>query len=623
MANTLVLEATFFFTITLGICFWVVRSSAGVQLALAQFSDFLLSKAFPSTSDHEYIKFAFLRIIFGYLLLNRAVNIFVLLLPSEYFTAVGLWAIADIAAAICIMLGVFTQWTLLFQMSLLWQVGEAEVSTIALGNDISAIIGLISFLTGAGKHLSVDHFLVQRFKGLNAYLLYEEGIPGRRSIALAKFAALVCYFGICVFSLAVHLNERSWTTGVAGVMLFGNNYSVKQFDFFIDLMANNQWAVFFARNSLWVMMFWYPVVLPFVLMGGMFRAFVMYWGFVFLCFSSFVLQLGSVAEYEFVLWPALFWAKIGIDANKKLSVYYDDRIGFFNRMAWMIGQLDLFKRIILCPLAVSPIDTKPYEACTGIYGIKAGANQVYAGYDVYLHIAKSLFLLWPILPFLYSGKWIGAAPLVNSIIGNKGAQQSVDNSCLRQETNALTVAPAVLSRRVGVIALHVTMLSLFYFISVPAPYLGYHGLSNAGGTAAAFYGMTKINVFNRQDLRTAENWFTLRQSDEDTLVPLLDKNGGRMKFHRSDRITFGYTLRFRRGFIGADRCLFAEWRDKIDYLAKVYLHSKDAKSGRYSFEYVQYHQDLPDDGEILHNEYHIKPVTVKCTEHFEIDYYHE
>ena len=619
-------EAAIFFVITLCVCYVVVSKSSVVQTAIGRFSDFLQTKAFPSTSDFEYKKFAFLRIIFGYLLLNRAVNIFILLLPSEYFAPAGLWCIADIVAALFIMTGFLTQWALIFLMFFMWHIGEGVMLTSTLGNDIAASLSLLLLLTSAGKYLSVDGKLISQFKNLTKVLLYNSDIPNRRSIALAKFVVLFCYFGTCVYSLAVHLDESAWMTGVAGAILFCHNFTTAPYHHFTELFANNSAAVFLARNSLWIMMFWYPTIMPFTLMGGLFRAYTIYWGLLFLCFSSFVLQLGSLAEFEFVMWAGIFWAKTGIDQTKKLSVFYDDKCNLCDRTMWLISRLDIFNRITLCPLSLNEAKlnahgVKTEDALENLYGIEDGSSQIKFGYDFYIQLAQSLFLLWPILPFLYLGKLLRIGPWIYAAVAKK--RRELFGVCVLPSKKLFREQPVVTNSlgHVGnAIFVQVCVLAVFYYIAIPAPYLGYHGFPNAGAKAASYYGMTAINVFNRGDLRTAENWFTLQDMKADKLVPLFTKDGGRLKLHRSDRVYFGHTLRYRRGFIGAERCLFSEWNEPLDYLSKVYLHSSGAAAGQYTFEYVQYHQALPEDVKILQNEYKIAPPSIRCTKQFEVNY---
>ncbi len=625
-------NAALFFFISLGFCYFIVLKSSNIRGLTVRFADILQRRAFPSTSDFEHIKFAFLRIIFGILLLNRDIQIFSALLPEEIFTPVGYTAMAALAAAICVTFGFMTQWALLFLMFFMWHIGEQILSTSTLGNDIAASLSLLLLLTSAGKFLSIDGLLTSRVKHKIwfDFLLYDEGIPSRRSIALAKFVSLLTYFMVCVYSICVHLNEPAWMNGVAGPYLLTNNFMSVFYQNFTQWFTEYPLAVHIAKISLWVMMLWYPSLIPFSLLGGVFRSYVIWWGILFFIMSSFVLRLGSLAEFEFVMWAGFFWATTGLDKRKKLSVFYDDTCNLCDRTVLAITYLDIFNRVTLRPLskhgeALQAYGVKPEAAMENLYGVQEEngpeTGKVTFGYDFYVALSKNLFLLWPVVPFLYLGKWLCVGPAIYNLVARK--RHEIFGFC-KVPTKKVVRAEPVTKDDLTVfgtaVKVHVVLLAFCYMIATPLPYLGVLAQGNAGARAAAYYGIAPINVFNRDDLRIAENWFTLRDVKNDRLMPILTKEGVRLGLHRSDRVYFGHTLMFRRLSIGTEGCLFNNWQPMLTYLSKVSLYRMGAPAGIYQIEYVQYHQSLPDEEKVLNGEYVVEPITSPCTKTFEVNY---
>jgi hypothetical protein len=156
-------------------------------------------------------------------------------------------------------------------------------------------------------------------------------------------------------------------------------------------------------------------------------------------------------------------------------------------------------------------------------------------------------------------------------------------------------------------------MSVLYLIATPLPFFGLNTAPNIGSNAAHFYGITSIDVFNKTDLKMAENWFVLESADFKEPVPLFTDEGTRLFMHKSDRIYFGYTLRFRRGIIGTNECQFEPWKEKITYLSKVYLHLKSADHGLYTFTYKQMFLALPNWDYLVKNIYIMNKSVNRCT----------
>lgn len=606
------------FIATLLICVALVRFMPGLDRAMSHFAAHRSSIAFPTRSPYEYNKLALLRIVFGLVIVTRAINVFDHLLFAERYSAVGLWAAAELIAGAQLIIGFASQWSLLFLVGGMWQFGDVAVGKSTLGNDVGAMLATLLFIANAGKFLSLDSILVKRHPAAHAFLLYYRGIPTNETLFFAKLSALGSYWAVCVYSVAVHLNEPAWMDGSAGPLLLSNNFMSRWHDYFAALFQSSELAVALARGSLWLMMLWYPLVLPGVLSGGWLRRYVIIWGWLFFALSLFILQLGSLAEIEVILWLALFWSVLGLDPARKLAVLYDDRCNLCDRTIQAITLLDVFGRTELRPLSqnkplLNEIGLSMNLALTDLYGVRSQDGRLFRGYEFYIQLSQTLVLLWPLLPILLLGKLVRVGPLAyRSIAERRTRLFGVCESPRRKFIRPVGTEIVTRSSAAKYCALHVSMLVGFYFASVPAQHLGWSGIPNVVADAAHIYGITPIDVFNKTDLRMAENWFVLRSMEFNENLPVFAEDGSRLPLHVSDRIYFGHTLRFRRGVIGMDGCHFLTWKPTMEYISRAYLQRHDAPAGTYRFTYRQYHSDLASAKNIVRNKFLPSAVSTPC-----------
>ncbi|HEY8270762.1 MAG TPA: DUF393 domain-containing protein [Pseudobdellovibrionaceae bacterium] len=585
-----------------------------------------MKRAFPSYSEFEPYKFALLRILFGAVLVLRALYIQKLLIPEEWFSPIGIYSLMGLTAAILLTCGLFTQWSLLFLIFFMWHTGDGLLGTSTLGNDVAAMLGLLLFLTNAGAYLSMDSLLLNQFRWARKVLLYLEDVTSPRKIALAKFITLLAYACVCVYSLSMHLNEPAWTSGNAGPLLFTNNFMSSWHQFAEALFVQSEFSVHLARISLWTMILWFISVIPFTLLGGIFRLYTITWGVLFFLLALIVLNLGSLAQIELVFWAAIFWSKRGLDVQKKLVLFFDDKCNLCDKLVQVLSFLDLFGRMKFSPLSQSASSLKNFnihleEALIDLYGGVEASGEVQSGYDLYVLLSRNLVLLWPLFPVFYLGKLLKIGPLLYRFVARR--RREIFGVCSLSRPKIFRPSLEVSSKRGflhSAIFLHVFLLAGGYLVAIPAPYIGIEGSPNVVQKAAHYYGITPINVFNSGDLRMAENWFTLNSIDNKELVPLFTEFGSRLDMHISDRVYFGNTLRFRRGVIGDNQCAFEKMRPSIEYLSKVYLHLKSAPSGEYTFKYDQYYQALPADEELFRGKYRVQPKEVKCNTLFKVSY---
>lgn len=467
-----------FFLGTLVVCAVLVKLSPRLDKAMTAVADRFARRAFPGSSPFEHNKFALLRVAFGLIIFVRGVYVYGLLLESERFSDVGLWAGAEMVAGALLAAGLLSQWTLLFLIVPMWHHGDLVVAKSTLGNDVGAMVAILLFLVNAGKYLSLDAAVLKRLPALHFLLLYYRGTPSSSAIFYAKLVALASYWAVCVYSVTIHLNEPAWTDGSAAPLLLSSNFMSRWHDVFSALFTSSELAVALARASLWLMMLWYPVVLPFVLLGGLARRYVIVWGWLFFALSLFVLRLGYLAEIEIVLWLALFWSVAGMDRKQSLDVLYDDRCNLCDRVVQTVTLLDIFGRINLKPLSknralLDELGLDMSVALTDLYGLRKSDRMLFRGYDFYIQLAKSLVLLWPVLPLLLLGKALKVGPVLYRYVALRRTQVFGVCELPSRKFEREAGSDVSRSRIAHVAALHVASLILLYFAG-PVSGVGRH-----------------------------------------------------------------------------------------------------------------------------------------------------
>lgn len=600
------------------VAYWQPAIAVKVRMAVLRSS----VRGFFS-SPQESPKFALLRIALGIILIWRGWDEWRLLTLHDFsMPAIYLYSITNLLTGVAVLFGLFTQWTFLFLILVQWQYGDVHRGTGTLGNDVGAMLVVLLGLTQSGRHLSIDAWLIRRFTKLRAWLLYSPQPSSAETITIAKWLALFSYWLVCVYSLSMHLNEASWMNGTAGPLLLSSNFMNKYYGLFTHFFVDHDWAVHVARISLWMMLPWYLLLMPAVLLGGAPRRYAILWGLLFFCLSKFLLQLGWLAEIEFLFWAGLFWSRTGIGQLGRFAIAFDDTCNLCDRTVRFVRIVDVFERTQLKPASKN----KPWLAEYGItyeramedlHGIDTATGRYVAGYDFYITLARQLVLLWPLYPILLLGKWLAIGPRIYRWIAER--RRALFGYCEVPTAKRSAVVYEMAEDRhqqriIGAVAMHIILLGLFYLIAIPAPYVGRTGWHNTLADAAHINGTGPINVFNATYLRMAENWFTLSfiGNDGEVLMPLLTPEGARLSYHRSDRVYFGNTLYFRRAVIDQPGCQYEPMKPNIDYLASIYLDQQEMPAGTYRVRYTQYNQPLADVELLKKNRYVANPITTRC-----------
>ncbi|MDB2476369.1 DUF393 domain-containing protein [Paracoccaceae bacterium] len=297
-------------------------------------------------SVNEIPKFSILRILFGLILLYNSSNVLLLATDLDLqITQFKILSIVGLIGSICILFGVLTQFTLVLFCTFQWQYGEAFLTTQSLVNDVASILAVFLFLTNAGSRISVDGILLRSNSVWLRRLLGYFNISNNE-IVISKFISLTSYWLLCLYSLAKHLDERPWVEGYAGPQILTNSYVNPKWEIFDQLFNYHPIFLQFASASLWIMMLWYAVMVPFVLFGGKLRLLVVVWGVLFFALSTFVLDLRGLGEIEFLIWAAIF-----LYTPKKVDVYYDDKCNLCDRTVQFLKFLDITSTINLRPVS--------------------------------------------------------------------------------------------------------------------------------------------------------------------------------------------------------------------------------------------------------------------------------
>ena len=601
-------------------------------------------QSFISNPVYELEKFAFIRILFGGLLLERSIKIAIYIPSGDWFQqSYTLFVAISIIMATLLMIGFLTQVTLVVLTLFEWQIFESITSTGTLGNDIAAILAMLLLFTNSGSRFSIDQKILDSHHRIpiSNFLFYYGDGPSTYTIQLSKLIALFSYWAICIYSLSVHINEDAWMTGVAGPLLLTNNFTSRFHEEFTLIFGLGWPMVEIGRVSLWAMLPWYALLFPFIVFGGILKNYAIIWGLAFFTLSLFFLHLGWLGEFEFLLWAALFWNYSFIYKKNDIEVAFDDRCNLCDRTIYIIKFLDIFQRVKLRPASknLSWLQEKginEIEAMKDLHAILPYEdNRIEKGYDFYLLLSSKILLILPFYPILLLGKFLRVGPMIYRFVADRRTKLFGVCALPTKKYNQMTITenvPDLKIKTTDPIVLfftHVLFLFFFFLVTIPMPGMGWNGLRGMGdaidvglkelGKAARIYGITPIDVFNSNDLRLAENWFTVHKINDDgtpQLLEIFDTNGSKLALPlSSDRLNFGTALAFRRMSIGQKGCLL-EVQPFRSFIDRLILASGPIEA-RSKLTYKQYHQPLTNDEIILGGSFAKPQIITVCQRDFE------
>ena len=436
------------------------------------------------------------------------------------------------------------------------------LATFTLGVDVSAMILLSFLLFPAGKKYSVDEVLYKHVAFIRNLYTFFSFSDKASQIIWAKLISFIAYSLLCIYSVLVHIGKPYWLTGDAGIELLSSTYLSQHPYLFQYLFTESSLSVFIAKTSMQIMVAWYFVLFPFVLIGGIFRKFAIGWMFLFLILSTFVLQLSTLPYLEFCL--MIFWFWNFVEPNSNLNVLYDDKCNLCDKTIRFLNIIDFTDTISFLPISkhsdqALTIGTTKEKLYENIYSWNDKTNKIHKGYDFYLHVSKTLPLLWLLYPLVLTFKYLKIGPVLYKYIAKRRIQMF---GVCKIPTN---------TRKKGLIdsklshtnnssnfsffkAFLMTWLvfAIIYITDLPYSPISNYNLKNITDLktmrTSQMLGIAPINVFNKEDLNLTYHYFTVTQlyDDKEFLIPYTASDGQRLEMHVSDRVYFGNSLRWRR-----------------------------------------------------------------------------
>jgi predicted DCC family thiol-disulfide oxidoreductase YuxK len=551
------------------------------RLDLADFAErihqFLVRRGFSRNQNlaAEIVRLELARILCGLILAHRTLYTILYLppdsTPTELFAG---WSI--LVAAISFAAGVLTP-AVGFFLVLMAHPADDVLRTATLGTDVLQMLLLVLVFAPVGQALSLDAAWGERvpiWRSALRTLRSLFGPPTAARISILRFLALISFGILCLYSVLYHFTDPAWMQGYANAVLLTSSYLSQHYGLFRELFAVHPGVgLRIAEATLYAMIAWELLLVPFVLLGAFTRNIVVAWGVLFFVVSTFVLQLGWLAYYEYVFWGVLFWQGVWLNAAGRatMELLYDDRCNLCDRTVRFLSRADLFGVVSFRPLSrnqelLGKHGISAGDALQDLYGIDR-RGRVFKGYDLYTELARRVFLLVAAWPPLAVGRWLLLGPVIYRWIAARRIRlfgvceraaplpSSVHSTV---EANAASAPPSRQPMLAAVLAAYLVLLSAFLprvvLLSAPADSFAPlreldHLAQRWLGHAHELVGLTEINVFNANDLRMSEGFFTVEARGADgrlRMLPFTGAVGERLAWHYSDRVYFANSLAFRR-----------------------------------------------------------------------------
>ncbi|ABS64919.1 hypothetical protein Plav_3315 [Parvibaculum lavamentivorans DS-1] len=541
--------------------------------------------------DHDLRKLDIARIAIGAFATGRYGLILSLALSNGSYDIVLVAGVAT-GLSLLVMLGVATPVALLLLMSSANILIDNALGASTLGTMVLSIALLLFLLAPAGRTLSIDSLLHKgngTFAwGVDAMYRFFGSVSADR-ILIAKLAALLAYYCLCLYSISWHIHDEAWTSGLVINWVLLSPASNPHFvDLAWDAYQAAPWFfVNFCRLAIVGMAFWYVLLLPGLFLGAIVRYFIILWGIAFFLISTFVLPLSYLGWYELIFWFAVFATGpvFGSNETKKLSVLFDDRCNLCDRTVKTLSWFDIFGRLVFMPIHRNMVTAEKFgvsleEGLTDLVGIEEATGKRYDGYRLYETVAARVFLLWPAWPVLWLGRKLWIGPAVYRFIADRRTRlfgvcefSTIPDKFSRfghsKNIDPQSGAPAY-SAAIHAVLVTLVVLSTAFLLRLPTFTTAADEIAPGRWAASAFgaaplgFGIGKINVFNESDLAL----FTLRFSA--TMQPSLDMPEGNVLtkplssphlFNMSDRQRYfiiKHARRMSRMNLGCDMDF---WRD--------------------------------------------------------------
>lgn len=597
---------------------------------------------FVADALREEVWINLLRLITGYIFVERSFWILYFELGTGGPLVRPLATSLDLILSICLMFGFLTPIALSILFFFHTYVHDILLGTYTLGSCVAQILIMIFFFMPAGRFLSVDG-LIMSSRSLGAGFLIKlygfVGIPTGNRIAILKFCAFISYGLLCLFSVYGHIKDPYWWNGTANVFILTSNWLTGPYQFFRDIFsAYGEVAIVASMIALYIMMLWELVIIPFILLKGAPRYFVIGWGLAFFFVSRFVLQLSWLPHFQVVLFAILFWPGLFLNRSGRdsLKLFYDDHCNLCDRVVRFITMIDWFSVVQLRPMSQSDEEIKASgltkEAVfNDLHGYDSATGRIYAGYDLYLQLAARIFVLVPLFPLLLVWKILRIGPPVYSYIATRRRRifgvcqrSTIDVKAAHAREAAVSVVSQVSSFFIAYLLTYVIFMSVYliklpYFSDIPGWSRVQQAFNFVSTTPPSLNGQINLIVFTPQVLTMGSHYFTITAvfaGGTERLLPYVGPKGDRLGLVlKSDRLYFGHALVWRRLMYGQDGvsiCYEAARDSRLLYvlfdIANRYWHETPD-----SLRVDYYHQDIPEPQKVAEYEYKLPPTKHVCS----------
>lgn len=602
--------------------FFFVLRSLDLQRPVDRIVTWLRGRGLFVTTDieREEVWLNLLRFVAGAVAFERAFHIVtyeLVLDPTPERAIASIWACVT-SAALCI--GLFTPFFTLQLFLANELVFDRVLGTYTLGSSAEQILLMFLLFLPAGRRLSIDALLV-RSGGWRARVIDGMygffGTPTASRTALVKLAAFISYGLLCVYSVHGHFLDPNWIDGTANVYLLTSNWLTGPHHLFRALFDEGQaFAVVISMVLIYVMMLWEFALIPMVLLKGITRYFAIFYGLAFFVVSMFVLQLGKLPHYQFVLWGMLFFPGAWLNRGgvRSLQLLYDDHCNLCDRTVVGLRWLDLFRVVRLAPLSKNSALAAQHgltmeDILTDLYGVEVSTGALSRGYELYVQLSRRILLLFPLYPVLVLGRAFSIGPAIYGFVARRRVAMFgvCEIPTLKADSTETLGAPPVPSwQRSSFFNAFVAtycLLAVIYTIRLPffhnVPIVGDLGRELAWvKLAPSAHGQIPIVVFTPQVLQMGTHYFTVTRVMEDgveKLLPYVGPSGERLRWVlTSDRLYFGHALGWRRAMYGreGERICYEAARDDA-YLAQLFRVAEREYQNRPNHYRVDfYHQSM-------------------------------
>ncbi len=500
------------------------------------------------------------RFLSGLIILYRIYQIYQFTVPLGFTLEQALHIAGYAILALSVTLGFLTPLSVLLLLIFQLQF-NVPFETYSLGVDVTAMILAGLLIYPAGRMYSIDAWLSKKVGIIDTIYTWFTWQNREVQVAFAKLIPFLFYGYLCVYSVLVHLNDPSWLSGDASIYLLSSTYLSRWPHEFQWLFSQSDIAVLLARLTMYITIGWYFFLVPAVLFGGLARYIAEIWTILFLILSIFVLQLSTLPYHEVLLVFFWFWnlwlEKYQAQIEKTINVLFDDRCNLCDKTVYVLNALDLFETINFLPVSKNlhlskTIGVAPEELYTNIYSWDKKDEKIYYGYDFYLHVSRRLVLLYPLFPVLAILKFIKIGPLAYSIVAKY--RYRMFGVCERSSINLNNENLSVPNQKNAGLFIKAFCITCIAFLVLALVHLP--GMKNPIRNpdldarlleAHHIIGLTPIDVFNKRDLELSYHHFTASKSGE--LMPYTTALGMRDSWHRSDKVYFGNSLRWRRAHL--------------------------------------------------------------------------